>query len=57
MSLMHTRYSNKGINIISDVEIFQNKTIIKNQKKQIYHLRLDYKKSKSYSAWSNMAYF
>lgn len=54
--LMSTRYSNSGINTISDVEIFKCKTIVKNKKQnKIYHLRSDY--NKSTSAWSNMTYF
>ncbi len=40
--LMSTRYSNYGINTISDVEIFMARIHVKNEKKQIYHLRLDY---------------
>lgn len=40
---MSTRYSNKGINTISDVEIFHNKITKKTNQKKIYHIRLETK--------------
>ena len=40
--LMSTRYSDDGINTISDVEIYKANMNIKNDKKQIYHIRMDY---------------
>jgi hypothetical protein len=39
---MSTRYSDDGINTISDVEIYKANMNIKNDKKQIYHIRMDY---------------
>jgi hypothetical protein len=53
--IMTTRYSDLGINAISDVEIFKGYTTIKNEKKQIYHLRMDY--NTSTSAWQTLEYF
>jgi hypothetical protein len=58
--LMSTRYSDYGINTISDVEIcsFDKNIIkIKNEKKQIYHIRLDYTNNSIYSAWDVLNYF
>jgi hypothetical protein len=52
---MSTRYSDLGINTISDVEIFKASSIVKNQKKQIYHIRLDYNEISS--AWKTLLYF
>lgn len=53
--LMSTRYSNYGINTTSDVEIFKATIKIKNKKKQIYHIRLDYNNEKS--AWDTLNFF
>jgi hypothetical protein len=53
--LMSVRYTNMGINTISDVEIFQAKTIVKNENKKIYHLRLDYNEISS--AWDTLSHF
>jgi hypothetical protein len=53
--LMSTRYSDFGINTVSDVEIFQACKIVKNEKKQIYHIRLDY--NFTTSAWENLTFF
>tara|TARA_Y100000385_G_scaffold290617_1_gene364551 strand:- start:5191 stop:6090 length:900 start_codon:yes stop_codon:yes gene_type:complete len=39
---MTTRYSNNGINKISDVEIFKGRVHVKNSKKEIYHIRFDH---------------
>ena len=52
---MSTRYSDYGINTISDVEIFKGKVTIKNPKKTIYHLRLDF--NTSCSAWDTITFF
>lgn len=52
---MSTRYSDNGINTISDVEIFKGNMNIKNDKKQIYHLRMDY--NEETSAWDTLSYF
>lgn len=54
-NLMCTRYTNFGINTVSDVEIFENRATVKNDKKQIYHLRLDY--TPNCSAWDTIIYF
>jgi len=53
--LMSTRYTDFGINIISDVEIYKGSIIIKNLKKQIYHLRMDY--NETCSAWDTLIFF
>ena len=52
---MSTRYSDNGINTISDVEIYKAKINIKNDKKQIYNLRMDY--NEETSAWDTLSYF
>jgi hypothetical protein len=54
-NLMVTRYTDYGINKISDVEIFKCNMIVKNHKKEIYHLRLDYNEKSS--AWETMVFF
>jgi hypothetical protein len=53
--LMSTRYSNYGINTVSDVEIFKGNVNIKNPKMTIYHLRLDFNTTSS--AWETMTFF
>lgn len=55
--LLSTRYSDNGINVISDVEISKGVITIKNNKtkNKIYHLRLDY--NEICSAWKTMEVF
>lgn len=55
VELMSTRYSNVGINTISDVEVFKCSMYVKHDKKQIYHVRLDY--NAHCSAWDNLVFF
>jgi hypothetical protein len=52
---MSTRYSDHGINTISDVEIYKASFNIKNNKKQIYHLRMDY--NDTVSAFDTIQFF
>lgn len=52
---MNIRYTDFGINTISDVEIFRATSVVKNQKKEIYHLRLDHNDRSS--AWQTLEYF
>jgi hypothetical protein len=53
--ILSTRYSNKGINTISHVEIFKAQITIKNNDKKIYHVRLDY--NETTSAWQTLHFF
>jgi hypothetical protein len=40
--IMSTRYSSTGINTVSHVEIYKGKMTVKDVRKQIYHVRMDY---------------
>lgn len=54
--LLSTRYSDRGINTISDIVIWKAKThFIKDVKPKIYHIRLDYNHEKS--AFDNILHF
>jgi hypothetical protein len=58
--LMTTRYTDLGINTISDVEISgfnKNIVTIKNERKYIYHIRLDHTFNTIYGAWDILNYF
>ena len=52
---MSTRYSDKGINTMSHVEIFKGRVVVKDTRRQIYHIRLD--ENKSCSPWHTLRFF
>jgi hypothetical protein len=53
--LLVTRYSTRGINTISDVEVSKSHMNIKNYKRQIYHVRMD--DNKITSPWNTLEFF
>jgi len=53
--LLATRYSDRGINTISDVEVFKSHMNIKNYKRQIYHVRMD--DNKITTPWDTLEFF